>query len=210
MALVLALLPILPLSGNRRQKTPSMENRQPKLILAWFSANNHPPNHNVGAMISTESFFDARQRLLLGNHATVVQINHPPDHICLPPSLEGQQLWHCRHHIRAQERQTCTCPLVPQRLIDIFPLGEGAKETRFACSAGFEELPSSPWPLTLEGKTVNFLALTARQGRSWPFPSAQSGVYRGCGNGQIDYEWRDRQAPMVMTDAILRRRAKRI
>lgn len=77
MALVLALLPNPAGPRNRRQITPSPEDQQPKRILAWFAADNHPQNCKTGTTISTKAYVDASQRLLLGDSATVVQINHP-------------------------------------------------------------------------------------------------------------------------------------
>lgn len=208
MALVLALLPTPTGPRNKRQIAPSIEEQQPKRILAWFSANNHPQNYEIGTILSTEAFFDASQRLLLGDSATVVQINHPPDRTCFPP---GGQIWHCRHHIVAKERQESSSPVGPDHLFNIFPFGNGHGQTfPSVFKIDFDKLPSSPWPLTIAGKTISLIDIGEQRGRGWPFPVQQPGVEITNYGEVIDYEWQDRWNYTVMTDAILRRRAKQI
>lgn len=210
MALVLALLPNPTGPRNRRHITPSLEDQQPKRILAWFSADNRPQNYEIGTTISTEAYFDDSQRLLLGDSATVVQISHPPDRTCFPPDA-GDPIWHCRHHIVAKERQESNSPVGPHQLWNLFPLGNDHGQTfPFVFEIEFDKLPSSPWPLTIAGRTINLINVGEQQGRGWLFPVQQPGVEITNFGEVIDYEWRDRWNYSVITDAILRRRAKQI
>lgn len=210
MALVLALLPNPTGPRNRRQITPALEDQQPKRILAWFSADNHPQNYKIGTTISTKAYFDASQRLLLGDSATVVQINHPPNPTCYPPAA-GDQIRHCRHHIVAKERQESSSSVGPYHLFHIFPfVNSHGQAFPSVFIIDLDKLPSSPWPLTIAGNTIDFINPGEQQGRGWPFSIQQPAVEVTNSGQVIDYEWRDRYDYSVMTDAILRRRAKRI
>ncbi|KAK3341822.1 hypothetical protein B0T25DRAFT_559399 [Lasiosphaeria hispida] len=159
--------------GSKRKVTPSAELSSSKRVLILMTPSKRPADTSPGATISTQPFF-APKRLFPHGDATIAQ-QYTYAHPQPPPPKEQDEdaIWHTKHVLLPFDLRDPGISIkgeVQDLLRSIFPGTHNVAEARFRSHLIFQvdQLPSSPWPLTVGG--VPFTLLAENQGRALMFP----------------------------------------
>jgi len=161
--------------GSKRKVTPSAAVSSSKRVLVLITPDKRPADTSPGATISTQPFFAPKQLFPRGD----AKIAHHYTHAHPQPEAPREQedadaVWHNKHVLLPLDLRDPGTNIEHEEVQDllhsIFPGTCSVTEARYRSHLIFlvDQLPSSPWPLTVGGVPLTLSA--GNQGRALMFP----------------------------------------
>ncbi|KAK3364479.1 hypothetical protein B0T25DRAFT_530310 [Lasiosphaeria hispida] len=165
---------------NKRKITPSAEKSASKKVLVLTTPTKQPSTTSSGASFSVLPFFPPRQLSPSGEAKIEEECTHahPEPENKQEPATKNA-IWHARHVLLPFDLRDHTVSIdtddVSKLLLNLFPGTHNVTQARGRSHLIFqvEQLPSSPWPLSIGG--VPFTITTDTEGRAFIFPGQANG-----------------------------------